>query len=49
VIVICFAAAGKRCALLMQMAQALSVLAIDHARAKGGRAACDRKWQSGSA
>lgn len=49
VIVICFAAAGKRCALLLQMAQALSVLAINHARATGGRAACDGKWQSGSA
>jgi len=39
VIVICFAATRKRGALLSQMAQALPVLAIDHARATGGRAA----------
>lgn len=39
VIVFCFAATGKRGALLLQMALALPVLAIDHAWTKGGLAA----------
>jgi hypothetical protein len=42
VIVIAFTASGMRGAMLMQMTQALPVLAIDHARAPGGMAACDR-------
>lgn len=45
VIVIAFTASGMRGAMLMQMTQALPVLAIDHARAPGGMAACDRKGQ----
>jgi hypothetical protein len=46
VIVQSFAATGQRSALLLQIAQALFVLAIDHARTKGSPATYGRKVES---
>ncbi|SRR6266478_479553 len=43
VVVVSFTATWQRGALLLQIAQAISVLAIDDARAPGGPATCGRK------
>jgi hypothetical protein len=48
VVIVFFAATRQRAALLLQMAQALPVLAINDAGAPGGLTACSQKGRKGS-